>query len=62
MIHGGRFVSVESDESLIRMARVAGFDTAVYGLPEKTAPILFEITDRNVLVCTTNMSRFVTGR
>lgn len=63
MIHGGRFVSVESDESLMRMARVAGFDTAVYGLDGVASwPVLFEHPTDNILVSTTKLSQFVTAR
>lgn len=42
-------------------ARVAGFDTAVYGLPEATIPLLFE-RDGNTLVAATKLSQFLTGR
>jgi hypothetical protein len=60
-LHKVRFVPVEAPNADIVMARVAGFDTAVYGLPEKDVyPILFE---RNgVLVATTKLSQFVTAR
>jgi len=43
-------------------ARVAGLDTAVYGLPKETWPLLFEHPDADVLVATTKLSQFVTGR
>ncbi len=43
-------------------AKVAGFDSAVYGLPEKQAPLLFEMRDYPVLIATTNLSHFVSGR
>ncbi|HOF41748.1 MAG TPA: hypothetical protein PLD73_16890, partial [Candidatus Hydrogenedentes bacterium] len=43
-------------------ARVAGFDTAVYGLPEETFPLLFEHPRGGLLVATTQLSRFITGR
>lgn len=43
------------------VAKVAGFDTAVYGLPESAEPILFEHSD-GVLIATTKLSHFVTGR
>ncbi|MFA6243905.1 MAG: hypothetical protein WC655_23380, partial [Candidatus Hydrogenedentales bacterium] len=43
-------------------ARVAGYDTAVFGLPEKTYPVLFEIPEEKWLVATTKLSGFVTGR
>ncbi len=61
-IHGCHFVPVEAAAPSIVMARVAGFDTAVYGLPEETHPILFEHPRGNVLVATTKLSQFVTGR
>ncbi len=44
------------------LARVAGFDHAVYGLPEQTAPILFEHPDGPILVATTKLSQAITGR
>ena len=45
------------------VARVAGYDTAIYGLPEKGVfPILFRLPERNLLVATTRLSSFVTGR
>src|SRR5690554_384218 len=42
-------------------AKVAGFDSAIYGLPDNYVPLLYE-ADKNVLVSTTNLSRFVLGR
>ena len=45
------------------LARVAGFDKAVYGLPtEGVKPILFKAPEGDVLVSTTKLSQFVTGR
>ena len=44
-------------------ARVAGYDTAVFGLPAKDVfPILFELPERGLIVATTRLSSFVTGR
>ena len=43
-------------------AQVAGFDTAIFGLPEKIDPLLFEITESQILVSTTSFSNFVSGR
>ena len=62
MIHGCRFVDIRSDTPHIVVARVAGFDTAVYGLPDPAAPILFEHPRGDLLVATTKLSQFVTGR
>ena len=62
-IHGCRYVPVESVKADIVLARVAGFDTAVYGLPQTgVSPILFEHPSAPVLVATTKLSQFVTGR
>jgi hypothetical protein len=61
-IHGCRFRPVEIDDAHIVLARVAGFDTAVYGLPEETHPILFELPKHGTLVATTKLSQFVTAR
>jgi hypothetical protein len=45
------------------VARVAGYDTAIYGLPDKgTFPILLELPARELIVATTKLSGFVTGR
>lgn len=49
-------------KSYIVAARVAGFDTAVFGLPKDVTPILFEHPQGNILVSTTKLSHFVTGR
>lgn len=60
-LHKVRFVPVDVPAAHIVMARVAGFDTAVYGLPEKDVyPILFE--HEGILVATTKLSQFVTAR
>jgi hypothetical protein len=45
------------------VARVAGYDTACYGLPEKGVfPILFEVPEQKLLVAATKLSGFVTAR
>ena len=43
-------------------ARVAGYDTAVYGMPEETWPLLFEHERGDILIGTTKLSQFVSGR
>jgi hypothetical protein len=60
MIHGCRFVPVQAEEAHIAIDRVAGFDSAVYGLPADASPILFE--HDGVLAATTKLSQFVTAR
>lgn len=62
-IHDCHFVPVKTDKSHLVIAKVAGFDTAVYGLPEQDVwPILFEHADEAMLVSTTKLSQFVTAR
>lgn len=65
-IHGCRFVPVRADNPHIVIGRVAGFDSAVYGVARDSFPILFDLTKREgageVLVATTKLSHFVTGR
>jgi hypothetical protein len=61
-LHGCRFVPVRADTSHLVMARVAGFDEAVFGLPPETQPILFEHARGGALVATTKLSQFVTAR
>jgi hypothetical protein len=57
------YVSVSMPNPDIVLARVAGFDTAVYGL-EKTEvhPILFENSTHSLLVATMKLSHFRTAR
>lgn len=43
-------------------ARVAGVDRAVFGLPQETYPLLFEHPRGDILVATTQLSRFLTAR
>jgi hypothetical protein len=65
-IHGCRFVPLQAENPHIVVGRVAGFDTAVYGLPKESFPILCELPKREgggeVLAATTKLSHFVTGR
>jgi hypothetical protein len=71
-IHDCHFIPTEIKDSLIVVGRVAGFDTAVYGLPPQTFPILFEVPQvqlqgqvqdqGKVLVATTKLSNFVQAR
>lgn len=63
MVHGCRYVPIAAPDPHIVVAHVAGYNRAVFGLPEKDVwPILFEHPDGNVLVATTKLSHFVTGR
>jgi hypothetical protein len=58
-----RLVEVNAAKSHLVAAKVAGVDTAVFGLNDtKTFPVLFEHPRGNILVATTKLSHFVTGR
>jgi hypothetical protein len=61
-LNGLRYVTVSATNAHLVAARVAGFDTAVNGLPKATHPLLFQHADTNLLVATAALSRFVAGR
>lgn len=61
-ISGCRFIPVKAADPMLVIARVAGFDTAVFGIPDTASPILFKLPGRDVMVATTKLSGFVTGR
>ena len=62
-VHDGRYVPVEFAHADLVLARAAGFDKAIFGLPTDGArPILFKTSDGNVMVATTKLSQFLTGR
>ncbi|MCO5238688.1 MAG: hypothetical protein M9904_01410 [Chitinophagaceae bacterium] len=44
------------------LARIAGYNKAVYGLPDTTTPLLVQAGDKNILLATTKLSQFVTAR
>lgn len=64
-LNGLNFISLESpvaNMSHMVAAKVAGFDSAIFGLPEQTAPLLFSWENYPVMVSTTNLSQFISGR
>ena len=62
-IHDCRFVPVAAAKPDVVIARVAGFDTAVYGLPSRGVfPILFVTSNGRTMIATTKLSQFITGR
>jgi len=62
-IHDCHFVEVQADRPWLVLAKVAGFDTAAYGLAgAKTFPVLFEHPRGDILVSTTKLSQFVSAR
>ena len=64
IIHDCRFVDIDAPNPYMVLAKVAGFDTAVYGLQgTESFPVLFQHPTRDkMLVATTKLSQFVTGR
>jgi hypothetical protein len=60
--HACSFLPVRPDHSLIGIARVAGYDRAVFGLPDSAYSALFELPEHGMLVATTRLSSFRTGR
>lgn len=61
-ISGCRFVQMQAADPLLVIARVAGFDSAVYGIPDSAHPILFRLPGYDTLIATTKLSGFITGR
>ena len=62
-IHSCRVLPTKAGDTLLALAKVAGYNRAVYGLPKKTYPILFaHPDDENLLVATTKLSQFATAR
>lgn len=65
-IHDCHFVPLDMKQPLVIVGRVAGFDTAVFGLPKQAHPILCELPAGDhsgpVLVSTTKLSNFITAR
>jgi hypothetical protein len=62
-VHGCTFLPVETKAANpdLVIARVAGYDTAVYGLPADPVPLLFT-TGQGDLVAATKLSGFVAAR
>jgi hypothetical protein len=61
--HGCAFLPVtgQVEAPLLVLARVAGYDSAVFGVPPQSFPLLFRTTDGH-LVATTKLSGFLSGR
>jgi len=59
-VHRSSFLPAHADNPMLVIARVAGYDRAVFGLPESVSPLLFR--QHNLLIATTKLSNFVSGR
>ncbi|MHC4181235.1 MAG: hypothetical protein ACYSWU_27370, partial [Planctomycetota bacterium] len=63
VIHDCHFVQAQAADPYLVLAKVAGYDTAVFGLKGTPSdPILFEHPRGGILVSTTKLSQFVTAR
>jgi hypothetical protein len=60
-MHSCWFLPAKVRDYHLALARVAGYDTAVYGLSSEVHPILFNYSD-SVIVATSKLSQFRTGR
>lgn len=63
LVSGCRYLPVKASKAHLVVAKVAGVDTAVFGLQDTVAePLLFDHPRGNLLVATTKLSHFVRGR
>lgn len=61
--NGCWFLPCKTDKPILGLARVAGYDKAVFGLPQTVVPLLFRHPEfENVLLCTSCLSNFVRAR
>ncbi len=60
--HDCKVLPVSVNNPLVVVGRVAGYNHAVYGVPTNAQPVLFSIDNGRMLVATTKLSGFVTGR
>lgn len=63
-LHGCWFLPAQTSRlvSHLSLARIAGYDQAVFGLPEETYPLLFELPSANIIIGASKLSQFITGR
>lgn len=59
--HGCIYLHMTSPDTLVWLGRVAGYETACFGIPEERSSLLYRLTDQ-ILVCTTKLSGFVGQR
>lgn len=63
LVSSCRYVPVEFSDAHLVVAKVAGMDTAVFGLDGvKSEPLLFDHPRGDLLVATSKLSQFATGR
>jgi hypothetical protein len=62
MAHECQYLPASAQDALVVVGRVAGYDTAIYGIPASAQPVLFPLEGGRVLVATTKLSGFITAR
>lgn len=62
MAHDCSFELVSARDAWVVVGRVAGYNSAVFGIPASAQPILFPLDSGRVLVATTKLSGFITAR
>lgn len=60
--HDCHYAPMEVDNPFLVVAKVAGYNRALFGLPPEVWPVLFAWPNGNVLVATTKLSGFTSGR
>lgn len=61
-LHGCWYLPVNADSAHLVLARVAGYKKVAYEIPEERHPILFELQGYPVLIATSKLSQFISGR
>ncbi len=61
-VFGARFVPLDAAEPGLVLSRVAGYDTASFGITGASWPLLFEVPGAELMVSATALSRIVRGR
>lgn len=62
MLPGCRFTPLPAGKPMLVLARVAGFDTAVYGIPGNAQPLLVQIPHQHIFIAASKLSGFRRGR
>ena len=61
-LHSCHYLPLSGGKTHLALAKVAGFNKAVYGLPQQSYPLLVEREPEQILLASTQLSRFVTSR
>ena len=60
--HACRYLPCRQPDTLLWLARVAGFDSAVFGRPKSARSLLYRLPDSSILIATSRLTRFVRAR